>query len=93
MKKGVFLSFAVIAISLTIGCRSMGKSGLRSLVKVVAVEQDCPEENVKILDSFHKSGGGYYKLEACGKIVRYKKIGSVFMEQKAAEKLIDSLQR
>lgn len=76
---------------ISFSCRSIGKSGLNSLVKVVSVEQDCPVENIKILESFHKSGGGYYKLEACGKVVRYKKIGSVFMESEKAEKMVDSL--
>ena len=93
MNKLFKVSIILLGISLIVGCRSMGKSGKRSLVKVVAIEQDCPVENVKILESFNRAGGGYFKLEACDKIVNYKKIGSTFMEREAAKKMIDSLSK
>lgn len=91
MKKLLITSITALALILIVGCRSMGKSGERSLVKVVALEQDCPVEKVKLLESFNRAGGGYFKLDACGKIVNYRKIGSVFMERESAEKMVDSL--
>lgn len=93
MKKMLVLPIILLGLILAVGCRSMGKSGKRSLVKVVAIEQDCPVENVKILESFNRAGGGYFKLEACGEIVNYRKFGSTFMERESAQKMVDSLSK
>ena len=93
MRKLFKVSIVLLGLILIVGCRSMGKSGKGSLVKVVAIEQNCPVEKVKILESFNRAGGGYFKLDACGKIVNYRKIGSVFMEREAAQKMTDSLSK
>ena len=48
------------------------------LKKHVAVENDCKVENVKLLDISEQKGNGMYKLCVKGKIMKYRRTGSVF---------------
>lgn len=48
------------------------------LKKHVAVENDCKVEDVKLLDISEQKGNGMYKLCVKGKIMKYRRTGSVF---------------
>jgi hypothetical protein len=50
------------------------------LRKHAAVENDCKPEEVKFIAMSQQIGGGTYSLCCKGKIVKYKKIGTVFMK-------------
>jgi hypothetical protein len=50
------------------------------LRKHAAVENDCKPEEVKFISMSQQIGGGTYNLCCKGKIVKYKKIGTVFMK-------------
>ncbi len=50
------------------------------LIKTVSIEQGCPKENIKILESVRKMGSATYSLDVCGKKMIYKMSGNVFME-------------
>jgi chaperonin cofactor prefoldin len=64
----------------------------KNLIKTVSIEQDCPTENVKVIESLKGLHGATYSLEACGKKYVYKQVGSVFMESSKANKMINDLQ-
>lgn len=63
-----------------------------NLIKTVSIEQDCPEENIKVLDKIKGLHGATYSLDACGKRLVYKEVGSVFMEASKADKVNTNLQ-
>jgi hypothetical protein len=65
--------------------RSMTGTTESKLIKTVSVEQGCSVENVKVLDKIRTMGNATYSLDACGKRVVYKQIGTVFMESSKAE--------
>ena len=49
------------------------------LRKHVAVENDCKPEDIKFINMTEKFGNGMYSLCVKGKIMKYKKVGTVFM--------------
>jgi hypothetical protein len=53
--------------------------GNERLRKHVAVENDCKLEEVKFINLTESFGNGMYSLCVKGKMMKYKKIGTVFM--------------
>lgn len=53
------------------------------LRKHVAVENDCKEEEIKFISMTESLGNGMYSLCVKGKIMKYKKVGTVFMKADA----------
>ena len=49
------------------------------LRKHVAVENDCKVEDVKFINMVQGLGSGTYSLCVKGKLMKYKKVGTVFM--------------
>ena len=49
------------------------------LRKHVAVENDCKLEDIKFINLTEGMGNGMYSLCVKGKIMKYKKVGTVFM--------------
>ena len=68
--------------------RTMFGTTEKTLIKTVSIEQNCPKENVKILDRNKGLHGATYALDVCGKRMVYKQVGSVFMEQSELDKTI-----
>ena len=64
-----------------------------TLVKTVAIEQNCPSENVKIIEKVKGLHGATYSLDVCGKRMVYKQVGSVFMEASKADNLVNSMSK
>jgi hypothetical protein len=60
----------------------------KRLIQTVAIEQNCPQDSVKIIDKVKVAGHATYALDACGERKIYKQVGSVFMEASQAEKII-----
>ncbi|MBI6121180.1 hypothetical protein [Salegentibacter maritimus] len=93
MKK-VFLS--ALTIILFISCGSVNRTLFgtteKTLVKTVAIEQDCDKENIEVVDSVKGLHGATYSLNVCGERMVYKQVGSVFMEESKADKKIEELQ-
>lgn len=91
MKKAIF---AVITACTIYSCgaymRGMSGATKDNLIKTVSIEQNCPIENITIVEEVRRTGSATYALEACGKRVIYKQLGSVFMESSQADKLIES---
>ncbi len=50
------------------------------LIGTVAFDTDCPKKKIQILKSEHGMDWGRYNINACGKSLKYKRIGSVYME-------------
>ena len=50
------------------------------LRKHVAVENDCKLEDIKFINMTEKFGNGMYSLCVKGKLMKYKKVGTVFMK-------------
>ena len=57
----------------------MEKKKNERLRKQVAVENDCNPEDVKFISLTEGMGNGMYSLCVKGKIMKYKKVGTVFM--------------
>lgn len=68
---------------LVLGCIALTSCGVSSssVRKTVAIEKNCPKENVKILQKEKRIGRGTYSVEACGKIYTYKVMGNVISEK------------
>ncbi|AZA78140.1 hypothetical protein EG347_11750 [Chryseobacterium sp. G0186] len=94
MKK---LLLIVTASALVTSCGSLNRSMTGTteskLIKTVSVEQGCSIENVKVLDKIRTAGNATYSLDACGKRVVYKQIGTVFMESSKAEETVKKMGR
>lgn len=60
-----------------------------TLLKTVAIEQNCQADNVKIIEKVKGFHGATYALDVCGKRVVYKQVGTVFMEASQADKLLN----
>lgn len=73
--------------------RTMTGTTESKLLKTVAVEQGCSVENVKVLDKIKTMGNATYSLDACGKRVVYKQIGTVFMEGSKADETVKNMGR
>jgi len=91
MKKLLLFSFAsFILFSCGSVSRTISGSTEKKLVKTVSVEQGCDQENIKVLDRIKRLGGATYSLDVCGKRLVYKQVGSVFMEQSVADKMLNN---
>ena len=55
------------------------KKANERLRKHVAVENDCKLEDIKFINMTEKFGNGMYSLCVKGRIMKYKKVGTVFM--------------
>lgn len=62
-----------------------------TLRETVAIEQNCPKDNIKIINSVRGLHGATYAVDACGKRVIYKQVGSVFMEESTSNETINNL--
>lgn len=71
--------------------RSMTGTTESKLLKTVAVEQGCLVENVRVIDKIKTMGNATYSLDACGKRVVYKQIGTVFMESSKADETVKNM--
>ncbi|MGY5848116.1 hypothetical protein ACW6QP_11955 [Salegentibacter sp. HM20] len=93
MKK---ILFSALATLLLISCGSVNRTMFgtteKTLIKTVAIEQDCDKENIEIIDSVKGLHGATYSLNVCDERMVYKQIGSVFMEESKADKKIEELQ-
>lgn len=93
MKKKIINLFAVVVLSFTLlSCggvltRKIFGTTEKNLIETVSIEQNCPAENIKIMQSNKGLHGATYALDVCGKRVVYKQVGSVFMEASKADKM------
>lgn len=89
------ISFYIIATVILVSCGSVSRTMFgateTTLIKTVSIEQNCDKEKVKIIDKVKGLHGATYSIDACGKRVVYKQIGTVFMEASQADKTIDNL--
>lgn len=94
MKKIIMIATASVFVA---SCGSLNRTMTGTteakLLKTVAVEQGCSVENVKVLDKIKTMGNATYSLDACGKRVVYKQIGTVFMEGSKADETVKSMGR
>ena len=88
MKKS-FLAWFVSLILVSCGSVNRTMFGITesTLVKTVAIEQNCPSESIKILEKVKGLHGATYSLDVCGKRLVYKQVGSVFMEASKADEI------
>ncbi|MCT3759649.1 MULTISPECIES: hypothetical protein [Elizabethkingia] len=85
--KNMYLSLGIAILSLTsCGAYIRGTTGATkgNLIKTVAIEQDCPENSIKIVNEVRRAGSATYSLDACGKKVVYKQVGFSFVEASKA---------
>lgn len=89
MKK-LFLGTFAIAILTSCGAavRTMFGATEHRLIKTVAIEHNCSEDSVKIINKTKRVGNATYSLDACGKRVVYKQVGSVFTESKQMDSML-----
>lgn len=93
MKKTLLLLGGVTSILLSsCGVSPIGQMGYsdKEVIKTVAIEQNCPKEDIKILDKINRLGHATYSIEACGKHVVYKRVGSVLMESSKLNETINA---
>ncbi|MCL1691625.1 hypothetical protein CMT57_01565 [Elizabethkingia anophelis] len=63
------------------------------LIKTVAIDQGCPAENIKILESQKGAYGATYSLDVCGKKMIYKQWGTAFVEASKAEEAMKNMKK
>lgn len=65
-----------------LGCVVLTSCGASSsaVKKTVAIEKDCPKDQVEILEKEKGLGRATYKIEACGETYIYKVIGTTISE-------------
>lgn len=83
---GVGITYSNIIMKnllLVLGCLVLTSCGVSSssVRKTVAIEKDCPKENVKILEKEKGFGRATYSIDACGKVYTYKVIGTTISEK------------
>lgn len=91
MRKIFFLSIILLFVSCGSMNRTLFGTTEKNLIKTVSIEQDCEQENIKIVDSNKGLHGATYALDVCGKRMVYKQIGSIFMEASKADKMVEKL--
>ena len=86
--------FLLSAVLLLTSCGSVSRTMFgtteKTLIKTVSIEQNCEQENIKIIDSNKGLHGATYALDVCGKRMVYKQVGSVFMEASKADEELNS---
>ena len=94
MKKFLLIGYTSIAL---VSCGAVNRTVFgtteETLIKTVAIEQNCPSENVKIIERVKGLHGATYALDVCGKRIVYKQVGSVFMEASKADEMINSFKK
>lgn len=86
-------SLSTILVSCGASTRAFSGATQTNLVKTVSIEQNCPKENIKILEKARGVGQATYQVEACGKTYVYKQIGSVFMEGSKADEMVNKMSK
>lgn len=85
MKKLFLFTLLTVSLSSCGGMlRGVTGSTQNALIKQVAVETGCPQENIKIVEMSRNAGAGTFALDVCGERKIYKQIGSVFMSNEEA---------
>lgn len=74
-----------IPLTLVLGasaCATMGWTSDRdTLLKTASFDHDCPPEQIKILGEQEEGlGAASFKLEVCGKVRRYKRMGTLYTD-------------
>ncbi|WP_299135485.1 hypothetical protein [uncultured Tenacibaculum sp.] len=81
MKKIVLINLiSLLLLSCGAVNRTVFGATEKTLIKTVSIEQNCPKENIKVVDENKGLHGATYALDVCGKRMVYKQVGSVFME-------------
>ncbi len=96
MKKTLLLLGGVTTILLSsCGVTPIGQMGYSNeeVIKTVAIEQNCPKQDVKIIDKINRMGHATYSIEACGKHFVYKRVGSVLMESSKLNETVEKAQK
>ncbi|HIC8924100.1 TPA: hypothetical protein ACW72V_001567 [Elizabethkingia anophelis] len=96
MKKTLLLLGGVTTILLSSCAVSpIGQMGYSNeeVIKTVAIEQNCPKQDVKIIDKINRMGHATYSIEACGKHFVYKRVGSVLMESSKLNETVEKAQK
>lgn len=88
MKKIIVVLGLMSLISCGSATRTMFGTSEKTLINTVSIEQNCPKENIEILQKEKGLHGATYALNVCGNRVVYKQIGSVFMESSKAANYI-----
>lgn len=88
MKKIIVVLGLMSLISCGSATRTMMGTTEKTLINTVSIEQNCPVENIEVLQKEKGSHGATYALNVCGNRVVYKQIGSVFMESSKAANYI-----
>jgi len=90
MKKLIFMTITTLSVA---SCGSLNRTFYgtteSTLIKTVAIEYNCPKENVKVIESQKGVHGATYAVDACGKRLVYKQTGSVFMEATKLDETIN----
>lgn len=73
MRKNLLLILGFVAVT------SCGVSS-SSVRGTVAIEKNCPKENVRILEKVKTMGRGLYSVEACGEVYTYNAWGNMIFE-------------
>ena len=55
-----------------------GHASQKDLIQTVAFDTNCPQSNIPVLDKNDTFGTGQYRVQACGKELKYKRSGTVF---------------
>lgn len=92
----VLLSFSILFTSCGTYMRAISGSTEKDMLKKVSLETGCSIADIKVIDKSKKAtstGNDVYVLDVCGKRMVYKHIGSVFMRDKEADKLMEEVQK
>lgn len=73
MRKSFLLILVIIFANVISGCASQ-----KNLVQTVAFDTSCPESSIQVIEKSDSFGSGLYKLQACGKELKYKRSGTVY---------------
>lgn len=65
----------------------------KKLIETVAVETGCAKKDIKITNKVKALGHATYSLDVCGKQMVYKQVGSLFMKDSEAEKMMEDMQK
>lgn len=71
---------AAITSDCNLGSDFVEKKKNERLRKFAAVDNDCNVEDIKFINLSESLGNGIYTLCVKGKIIKYKKMGTVFMK-------------
>jgi len=91
MRKIAFISSLLFVISCGSATRTLMGNTEGNLISTVSIEQNCPKENIEILQKEKGLHGATYALNVCGKRVIYKQVGTVFMESSKADETVKQL--